>query len=77
MMEKDYPNEVVGVHVIGDYMKMLWYLRRLEKIQKKKDYYCKLYKEAVEAEEKKSKKDKNPENIRKALPRKVKGVLCF
>ena len=36
---------MIGLHVIGEYMKMLQYLKRLDKINKKKEYYLKLYRE--------------------------------
>ena len=58
---------MLGVHVIGDYMKMLQYLKRLDKINKKKDYYLKLY------------RDLSNEEIhdQTKIPRKITGRLCF
>jgi len=38
-------DKVVRSYVVGDYMKMLQYLKKLDRIWKKKEYYMKLYKE--------------------------------
>ncbi len=45
LFEDFYSDKIVNLHVIGDYMKMLKYLKKLDKIQKKKDYYMKIFKE--------------------------------
>jgi hypothetical protein len=37
--------KLVKCHVVGDYMKMLQYMQKLDRNHKKKDYYLKLYKE--------------------------------
>lgn len=37
--------KLVRTYVVGDYMKMLWYLQKLDRMWRKKEYYMKVYKE--------------------------------
>lgn len=38
-------SRLLKAHVVGDYMKMLLYLQKLDVLRRKKEYYDKLYKE--------------------------------